>query len=48
MLEYSLKGLPSCLEVNELLQPANPALEDLDVGDAIEKLPVVLIRRALN
>jgi hypothetical protein len=44
----SLKRLPTCLEVNKLLQPANPALKDLDIGNAIEELPVVLVGRALG
>ena len=45
MLENSLQRLSPCLEVNELLQPANSALKDLDVRDAVEELPVVLVCR---
>lgn len=36
-----------CFDVNELLRFANPTLKNLDVSDAIKKLPIVLVWCAL-
>ena len=43
--QKSLKRLLPCLQVNELLLSANPALKNLVVRKAIKELPVVLVRR---
>jgi hypothetical protein len=40
--------LSTSLEVNELLQPTNPALENLDGWATVQKLPVVFVWRALG
>ena len=43
-----LKTFSTCLEVNELLQPATPALENLVAWQTVKEHPIVLVRHALG